>query len=288
MLERVVQQTRDLNINELVENGEYTRRALMTGSKTGMTALEKGFFTFYFKDCTGNLIVGRKFDLKDYIEAGFDVAAFKNKLVTIDFKAQIFNGSWSLVVNNIKIADDQTGYEDFIGKIDVPGIPGVEKIYSAFLGEPYSMPIAYLTESIPSVCQGKSGGVALLFSLASKMLSNYRSLPTVDAQLLFKIFDVSFAKCYAYMKMRKELDVITNSVIIELLTSVKNQFLDNTELAIDCASSLMGLTQPQHLYSHLIYNAVHTNLKMLEMAFINNSLPLGSNTFYKGVNLLRY
>lgn len=288
MLTKIMDNAKDLDINTLTENEECVRRALMTGSKAGLTALEKGFFTFYFKDKNGNLIVGRKFDVKDFIEVGFDVAALKNKLVTIDFKAQIYNGSWSLIINSIHVADDQTGFENFVGKIEVPGVDYVEKLFSTTLGHEYKMPVFYLTESVATIGQGRSGGAGLAFVLASKTLANYRTLPSVDIKVLFEMFDTAFQKYYTYLKMKNELDVIANSVIVDILTSVRNQFNDNTELVIDCASSLMGLTQPQHLYSHMICNAVNNALKVIDMAYINNSLPLGSSTFYKGVNLLRY
>lgn len=288
MLEKVIQNTKDLDLNDLVENDEYVRRALVVGHKSGVTALEKGFFTFYLKDRNGNLIAGRSFDVKNFIESGFDAASFKNKLVTIDFKAQIFNGSWSLIVNSIKIADDQSGYENFVGKIEVGGVEFVEKLFTTILGRNYQIPVNYLTESVTSVGQGKSGGIGLLFVLSSKILANYRSLPTVDAKVLFEIFDVAFRKYCTYLKMKDELDVISNSVIIDLLTSVRNQFSDNVELAIDCTASLMGLTQPQHLYSHLICSTVTNTLRIMDLASKNSTLPLGSNAFYKGVNLLRY
>ena len=288
MLERITA-TADLDVTTLMENNEYVRRAYVSSVNAGVTSLSKGFFTFYLKDVNSNVVAGRKFDIADFIATGFEATSLKNKMVDVDFKAQKFNGNWSLVINTIKISDNTDNLDGFVGKIDLEtDAKFTEKLYSTIYEKVYILPVEYKTLSLHDVCQGRCGGVGKLFTNCVRDLYNYKDLPSVDFTLLMKIFADSF-KCFVnYRKQKEMFDVMNTSAALDHLFTIKNLYSNNTELALDVTSAILGLAKPQHLYAHLISDTVEHQLKLLNLVYTNSGLALGSSTNFKGVSLLRY
>ncbi|MBS6773478.1 MAG: hypothetical protein KH239_00005 [Eubacterium sp.] len=92
------EQIMDLDINTLEDGKEYDKVCYLLNYKAGLTKQDKGFYTFYVKDKNANVVAARMFDIKDYVDEGFTAMLMKSKAVKISFVAQIWNGSWSLVV----------------------------------------------------------------------------------------------------------------------------------------------------------------------------------------------
>ena len=129
------EQIMDLDINTLEDGKEYDKICYLLNYKAGLTKQDKGFYTFYVKDKNANVVAARMFDIKDYVDEGFTAMLMKSKAVKISFVAQIWNGSWSLVVKNIEIWNGNFSYENYIGKAEY-SVDALEAVYESLcIGE---------------------------------------------------------------------------------------------------------------------------------------------------------
>lgn len=289
MIERVARNS-NLNLNDLIENGEYKKRAYVMSVKGDLTRFEKGYFTFYLKDENGCVVAGRKFDIKDFLETGYEASTLKNKMVDVEFKAQKYNGSWSLIVYSIKLAADNSDFERFLGKVEIDkDVSYAEKLYSGIFGEEWKFPESWKHLSFSSVGQGRCGCIAKVFVNTSKALWSYKDLPSVDTRVLLKLFCSAFTQYVKYKQQEESLNIVSATAGIDLLIETRRLFAeDYTELALDVVSSILGLDKPKHLYAHLITTELDNQLRALDLIFTNSTLAAGGNSYVRGVNLLRY
>lgn len=289
MIERVSKST-NLNLNDLIENGEYTKRAYVLSVRGDLSRFEKGFFTFYLKDENGCVVAGRKFDIKDFIETGYEASTLKGKMVDVEFKAQKYNGSWSFIIYSIKPSANAGDFERFLGKIDVTkDVAYAERLYSEIYGTEWKFPENWKHLSFSSIGQGRCGCVARVFVNVSKALWCYKDLPSVDTRMLLKFFETSFTQYVKYVQQKENLNIVSVTSAIDLLIETRRLYQeDYTELALDVTSAMLGLDKPKHLYSHLINSELENQIRALDLIFTNSALSAGGSSYVRGVNLLRY
>ena len=156
------EQIMDLDINTLEDGKEYDKICYLLNYKAGLTKQDKGFYTFYVKDKNANVVAARMFDIKDYVDEGFTAMLMKSKAVKISFVAQIWNGSWSLVVKTIEIWNGNFSYENYIGKAEY-SVDALEAVYESLFSQAINP--EYYSEFFPSLCGGRIGG---FFSVLEK------------------------------------------------------------------------------------------------------------------------
>lgn len=289
MIERVAKSS-NLNLNDLIENGEYTKRAYVLSVKGDLSRFEKGYFTFYLKDENGCVVAGRKFDIKDFLQSGYEASTLKNKMVDVEFKAQKYNGGWSLIVYSIKLAADSSDFEKFLGRVEIDkDVAYAEKLYSAIYKETWKFPESWKHISFSTIGQGRCGCIAKVFTNVSKSLWNYKDLPSVDTCVLLELFCSAFTQYVKYKQQEESLNITSATAGVDLLIETRRIFADNyTELALDVVSAILGLDKPKHLYAHLIATELDNQIRALDLIFTNSALAAGGNSYVRGVNLLRY
>lgn len=282
-----------LNIGE-----EYTKVAYLSDAMSKISKVDTGFYTFYFKDCNSNLIVGRLFNIEKFIESGLVINILKRKLVNINFIVQEYNGSLTLVIKSIEPYSEPVESEDvakFIGLVPNVGqeYNDVTTIMSRVLGAKPNMQTVYATKSFASIYNGKCGGYAKLLNMVVTSLVSFNSLPDIDIVMLFKCLNIVQADYFTYLVKLEDVDVLPESARLEILFNAKIKAEEKydvkiSSIAIDTLSSLFGLTKPQHLYAHLIYTAFETSKHTLRLTTLSSSMVLGSRKEFGGDVLLKY
>lgn len=287
-----------LDITVLDIGGEYTKVAYLSDAVSKISKVDTGFYTFYFKDCNSNLIVGRLFNIEKFIESGLIINILKRKLVKINFIVQEYNGSLTLVVKSIEPCIDQVESDDiakFIGLVPNVGqeYNDVVSIMTRVLGTKPNMQTIYATKSFASIYNGKCGGYAKLLNMVVTSLVSFNSLPDVDIVMLFRCLNVIQADYFIYLVKLEDIDVLPESAKLEILFNAKIKAEEKydskiSSIAIDSLSSLFGLTKPQHLYAHLIYSAFENSKHTLKLTTLSSSMVLGSRKEFGGDVLLKY
>lgn len=281
----------NLDILQLKEGETYTRLCYVTGIKSGLTKMEKGFFTFYVKDKNANIIAARLFNIADFIHSGFVANAFVDKPVKLTFMAQKYNGGWSLVIEEIELWTGDFDYSSFIGQVEC-----VDDTLKSILGLIYENEVdiqstldLYRTKRFDSVCGGRVGGFLLLAEHTAAALLRLYDFDFMDKNLL-KTYLISISAYYDYLTIVEKYPIIQMSEVLKLFNkvSVMNKDVDCLEEVLDTCRALFNLGKPQHLYSHLITNAINNNIKMYDMLYRYNSMPAGCTTYIGGETLLRY
>lgn len=276
----------DLDISELQENTEYEKVCYLLDYKAGMSKLEKGFYTFYVKDVNANVVAARLFDLKQYMDSGFTAMLLKGKPVKIKFIAQIWGGSWSLLVNEIKGWDGEFRYEKYIGKAEYNS-EALEAIYSSIFNGKLNP--EYYSEYFPNLCEGRVGGFISVLEKAFTQLYSY-NIESISPKDLHKCYFICMDAYFNYLKLKKLYNIIPSQKVFDLLNSVRYQYDDFEFLneVTDTVLALTGLTKPQHIYSHLICNIVEQTQDLLNLIYKNQAIPEGTSTVVGNRTLMRF
>lgn len=276
----------DLDITQLSDGLEYEKVCYLLDYKTGITKQEKGFYTFYVKDVNANVIAARLFNLAEYIDSGFTAMMLKSKPVKIKFMAQLWDGTWSLIVKEISNWDGDFNYENYIGKAEYNAEP-LEAVYNSIFGERLNP--EYYSEFFPELCDGRIGGFISVLEKSFTQLYSYK-IESLNPKELHKCFFICMNAYFNYLKLKKQYSIVPSQNVFDLLNAVRYQY-DGYEFlkeTVDTILSLTGLAQPQHIYSHLICGVVNQTQNLLTLVYKNQSMPLGSSTTIGNKTLIRF
>lgn len=288
MLNRV-SSTDNLNVNDLRDNEQGTKVCLVLNVRAGMSVYEKGYYTFFVKDECGNILPARLFNVKDFKDKGFDALYFKGKPVKLEFLAQRFNNQWSLLIDNISIHTGEFDYSKFYGKLSEINLDGVYKIINSTLTD-YVIPEKYKTKSYMTLYGGRTGGALHLYVNLIRGLLIYKDLPSVVLEELIGAATIAYEVYISFLEKKDDFEIISNKEIFDILSVADMRFCKYNfcNVSLDIARSLLGLTKPQHLYSHLVVNTLNNIIQGVNLIYENSLLPLGSGITIGSDQLLRY
>ena len=276
----------DLDITQLEDGSEYEKICYLFNYKSGITKFDKGFYTFYIKDVNGNMIPAQLFNLENYLNDGFKALLMKNKPVKIRFIAQIYNGSWSLIIKEIESWDGKFDYSKYIGVAEYVA-DAVEDAYKRLFDK--SINQEYYSEYFPEICDGRVGGFISLLEKSFMKLYVY-SFKELDHENLLKCFFISADAYFTYLKLKKTCDIVATNELFDILNSLQFVYKDYVCLkeALDTSMCLFGIAKPQHIYSHLICDVINQTNEHLRLIYKNRILPFGSRVNVGDKTLIRY
>lgn len=281
---------KELNIKTFAEGIKMTAICLVTKSSAGLTQYGSGFFTFYVKDVNANVIAARLFNVDEFIKNGFIAKSFENKPVTVVFRPQIFNGSWSLIVEDIVRYTGDFDYESFRGRVNADSSVLDNKYYLVNPdGSGYNP--AYKTEAFSNVCGGKCGGFFKLITSVAKNLENYTtSIPEISSKELYTVFFYTVEALYAKLKLSEEFELINQTELFNILTRIEAKCVSDPmhSIIMDSCRAIIDFGTPQHIVSHLIINQIEQEMYALELIEKNNALAKGFSTTVKRGVLINY
>lgn len=260
-----------LNIGELQLDSRYSKLAYVQDVTDGISKMQQGFFTFILKDCKGDSISARLFNVNNFFEVGQKARMLKGRLVKVEFYVQEFNGSLSLVLCSIDISDDEFNHKDFIGCID-----NFDTICENIKHLENSDVIA--NASLTKFMGGKVGGFALFCNIVLEEVKLHSKFGLCDSTKLLDATDKLLPLLFKYYRLVEANPVIDAGTIIANSNAimVMSVLEDNSAIISDAYLSCCGLTKPQYQEGKIIYNIVRNTLEMLDITTLLKSMSRGA------------
>lgn len=293
MITRETNDSRYLDLPTLELGQEYVKACYLYNVKAGTSVMQSGYYTLYFKDLKGNVVVGRLFNVDDFQNSGLQILALKNKAVEIQFKVDVYNGSPSLIVTKISLYNGMFDYASFIGKLDKVDekFTWCERAFGKLLNDNnYSLPQEYKTKSLASIYDGRCGGYVKVLEIVLSNLIAYQDIVGVDIYSLGRIFETVQSEYFNYLSKVNELDFVTNSLKFQTLNRLRMSSgrTDETIIAEDTLGALLGLNQPESVSSVVLKDLITSAIDKLNLASIYNSMITGASKKVGDVVLLKY
>lgn len=213
------------------------------------------YLVFYLRTADKVVLTGRRFRVNEDGEIGLNMLILNRSAVRVHFEVQIYNGMYSLLVKEIALLpnEDTLPFFDCFQKSE----EAFQELWEA--AKKLNLPAvnsAFKTASIFSLHNGLSGAYIELIASVYQMLNGKFSEHTNS--LLVCFFNV-VNPYFSYLLLMEKLEFLPKREILSILQSVVVEGDDRlTSVVSDVLSSLMGQGKPEHLYSHIIYNAFIT------------------------------
>lgn len=286
-----------LNVNLLELDKEYEKIAIVKSRKVGRSVYDEGYYTFYLRDCNTNVVEARLFGLANFEDSGIATMSLEGKAVKIKFKAQIFNGRWSLNLESIEPYSGDLDFSvfnfrlekatiadtlDFIQRIDSTGV--LQKVFTQ------KWLAGFEHKSFSSVCDGACGGAIKMLQIMISYLYGYTSFPDVNEEELFMVMKYAMHYYFKFLISTEQFSIQRKSNKVEILGRMRDKLKDNVlyEAIIDTELALLEVDKPNHLYAYLISKAKNTALDNLNLLSVYHSLPVCTEAKYGGGVLLKY
>lgn len=264
-----------LDVSCISEGQKLDCLAFVQSCNVKTSRIGKPFATFYLKDRNATMIAARLFDIG---EAKNITSIFARHPVHVVAEVQVYNGSYSLVINGdqgITIYNGDFDYESFVGHYDVD-LTEASMIYNRLTGKqlPVSM---YTSVSIEFLGSGKVGAFAKIFDMALSNILFVDGVTGIEQDILLEVFFTVMHNYYLILHRYHMFGPLEKLMLHEEYSSVDCE-KDKRYIVIDTLRSLCENTKPLHLYSHIIFNAVTQANKTLQLVDANNSLVAGGTT----------
>lgn len=283
-----------LRAEELTVGTEYNKVAYLSGFKTGINKLDRGYYTLYFKDANGTMVLGNWNNINDFINSGKAINDMKKRPVKIQFEATEFNGSIALNIIQLE-SYDPVGfpYDKFVGIVNNvdDSLMAVNLILGKTLGENTSVDERYKEISLTPICEGKCGGYAKLLELVAYDLVTYQSVSNISLKVLIGVFFEVQKGYFNYLLAKEKADIVSKSDLIDILqiTNLENKDNEYLPIIIDCLSALIGLTNNiENMYAIIITNAFKNKIENLNLIAVYNTMVLGAEKNWGKYKLLKY
>ncbi len=293
MITRETNDSRYLDLPTLELGQEYIKLGYLHAVKAGMSVMETGYYTLYFKDIKGNIIVGRLFNVENFENTGLDILALKNKAVEIQFRVDAFNGSPSLIVSSIKLYTGIFDYVSFVGKLDKVDekFQWCELTFQKLLDDTsFRLPQEYKTKTLAEVYDGKCGGYVKILEVVLSNIVAYQDVVGLDIYSLGRVFSIVQKEYFKYLDRINELDFIPNSFKYQTINRVKlaSDRTDEVLIAEDILGALVGFNKPETIQGVILTDLIHDTIKKLNLACTYNSMITGASKKVGDVVLLKY
>ncbi|GAA0101606.1 hypothetical protein UT300012_23210 [Paraclostridium bifermentans] len=239
----------------------------------------KGYFTLYLKDCHGNVVVGRMFDIDRFEERGLEILALKGKPVRISFRVSVFMTSISLDLHAIAYYGGPVDYSQFIGKYE-----GTNRSFDVAVGTfrkllnkpELELPPVYKNSTIRSIYEGRVGGYTYILESVVLNILGLRGIANVDVATVAEIFYIVQDHYYNYLKRVEDLDFVPLAEKLGFLTKMsKDNVSENLSVAIEVMTALLDLGKPETVLGHLIYDYITSAIDHINMLCTTQTMVTG-------------
>lgn len=279
-----------LLIRDLKVGKKYTKVAYLTNVSMGTQKNEFGFVTFYLKDCEGNLITAKLFNVADFMMSGINVTMMRKHPVELTFVVQEFNGI-SLVIDGdkgIQVWDGDFPFEKFLGVVEVD-TSTIEGVGSQVIQD-YKLNAMMRTASLDGIAQGRAGGFLKIFDMALAQICGCNNIVGLNFQDLVFVFYNTMELYFEVLMQRQKVNNFEDMFDDEILHNARMKFKGDERMLpiVNSLRILIGNVKPVGIEDFIIKHAVDTALTTLNAAYQLNITPTGMRTNVGGVSLLKY
>lgn len=280
-----------LDFKQFNDGDKIKALAYVNEVRASYSVKETGYFTFYVKDINAVTIACRMFDIDGFIDKGFNALYLKHKPVLIKAKVQNYYGTWSLIVEDIEIWTGDFDYENVIGKMDIEAefssvfstlqnaFPEDKSTFDAIKGG--------LDSSIATICDGKKGGPAALFSFVFRELWSNSVINYMDC---IRVWIYMYLTYIEYEYKKNQFSILTHKEKLNIINS-KCCWYENDRLAdiiSNACYSVVGLSSPDNYYSVLLTKLIEQYDFVYNLGKTFEKLPQGSTVNFRGNEITKY
>ena len=233
-----------LRVNSLTEGMRGTLFAFLLKVRRYSDRNGEPYLNFWLRTADSATIIGRKFRVSHDNLVGDEILAAQRSVVKLGFEVQIFRGSYVLLVDTIRLSDEVSSdlFFDSYGEID--------DTYEWLCKRCGTLPEKFKRVSLISVMDGKQGAILYLLKSAFCALSAYDSEPFWET--LVDCFSGCIGPYVDYLQLIDKYEYVPKSDLFGLVWESSGE----SAILSDVLSALVGLSQAEHLISHLIVRAV--------------------------------
>jgi len=254
-----------LKLSNLVLGNVYTLSAMLLKVVFKTTADGVPMLKFYFRTADKKSVLGFMFNVdsnNNLIKTLFDI---NREVVSVTFTVREWGGRYSLYVSQV-VKNNEIDPSMFFDSYE-----GINELYDKFNSKiglllndkEWKLDPCSITQSYISVGRGKIGGVLTVLDNTLSIVEKYVNDP--DFHTLIFAFS-KFANIYIeYTSDLSKFPYITIPVKLDIVNrfrSTKNSRI--TDVTCDMISSILGLSTPQHLWSHIVYDCTKLFERQLE------------------------
>ena len=269
------------------EGVRETKLALVKETNSGIARDDTGFYKLYVKDVNSRTLRAFIFRIADFLGSGLTLAALKNKPVNITFVPQLYNGQWSLVLESIELWKGAFDFAKFRGTISIDSSM-LEETLKELFGDTRLLRAEYRMCSLGSVLQGRVGGFMYLVMAGFRILASWTGLPGVEAEPLLKCYFIGMSALFDHLRDIDKFEIPSSAEAYHIVEGIQAQYKQDPYLycILDACRSLVGVAKPEHLYAHLIKDAVDFAFAQSELVLKSYALPNGARISLGGDGVL--
>lgn len=234
--------------------------------------ISKPYVLLNLRDYGGNLVLGWMFDTFDIDDMASLLAKAARSPIQITYKLRDRAGSLELLVNEFEsYSGSDFPFDKFLGKIDRSEemFSNANKFLTKNIGEEVSLSLELQTEGFIPICSGRQGGYAMLAWSVLKAVSAYFEGPSIDKRLLTL---TAYRGLELYAKHLRNKDKVHIPLRHELMKMVldessKGSTAEERNILADCLAALLEISEPTHLYSHIVCEHIKLTQRMLQYSY---------------------
>lgn len=277
-----------LDSTKLLEDKKGECIAFVTSSKAGTTKLMDGFFTFYLKAIDGVVIPARMFNILDFVEKGYNAVALRHKPVKVKFTSQIYNGRWSLILEDISVWEGDFDRSLFVGKLKNTS----DELERLMRKTAVSINLSeWEMASFADLAGGNVGGYIALANSVISRLESYKGLHGIQFDILMEATLYSLKVYFKLLSLKDRFSVVPAKDILSVYEQINLELANNGnhDVICDACRGALELGAPQHLYSNLISRSIHSALEDMQLIYLYKSMPLGASTYtFDDIELVKF
>lgn len=229
---------------------EVCKVVYVLGFRTGVDINKNNFYRIALKTCDDIKFSGMIFNLQNFYRLGKDINLIKGQFVKVKGVPQIYNNSYSFIINDIFTIDqdDVKDKELFIGKLK-----NAEELFNncnrVMTNAGFNLPDILKFSSYQTIQDGKVGGYCkFLWDWMFSCMPLGDNLGKKFYTLLYKAVKVHLD----YLDLVERNIDITPLDLLNILQGIQKSGDSEDNLIHDVCSSILGLTKPLHLYANYI------------------------------------
>lgn len=275
-----------LNLNDLFQNQKFSKICLVKDVKSGVSILGQGYYTFYVRDCNAHVLTARLFNPDGFSDSGFNALLLKGKPAKIDFTATIYNGNWSLVLEKISLYNGDFDYDVWLGDASVKfKLPDeIEKV----IAEGHVPFDFYNVSVLNGINNGKKGSAARLYLNVLKRLLEFRD--TFQTNGLIDVFNASFDFWFRYQQLKDKFEIIDAKSSFALKNDIFKRYERSVYITsiMETCLALIKEGEPKHLFCHIICDLMNTEIGIMNLVSVYESIPSGMFSRVDDKILMKY
>lgn len=256
----------EMNLKESDFNGvgEITKVAYVSDVSSGISKNGDFFITLFLKTEDGLTISSKIFNHKMILENALDLQSLKGKFIRATGMPGVYMNMYSFIISGLEEIElsKVENLEHFLKPNE-----NLEEEFKELRGNlGQDVPEVFKIRTYSSIDNGRIGSyVSFCNSWVKQCLSLNWLLEKEQVTEMVKVLYTVIIKYEQYLQRINELDFITSIEKRQILPKISDDISHEDIIIDDCLGAIMGIGEPNHLISHIIFKSFTLSKNMEEL-----------------------